>query len=117
MASTPLGLAALSMSAIAPAVCGEAIDVPLNSAYPAGQSYGRHCPAGSCQAGIVETAEPGAMTFGLKPPFSSGPRDENGWSCSSSCASAPYCASHDALLMYEPTEMTPSVSEGSPWLL
>ena len=29
-----------------------------------------------CQVGMVEMAEPGAMTFGLKPPSSRGPREE-----------------------------------------
>ncbi len=72
----PLALAAESRSAPAPAPCGDAIDVPLNIEYPGGSVYVPGTGPPACHSGVVETAEPGAIASGLKPPSSAGPTDE-----------------------------------------
>ena len=66
-------------TAAAPAACGDAIEVPLNMAYPMGSVYPASARSGCLShCGTVEMAEPGAEISGLKSPDSVGPREENG---------------------------------------
>ena len=74
---TPLAFAALTSSAPTPADCGEAIEVPLASAYPTGQVCARQ--ACGCHSGVVLIAAPGATAIGEKPPSSRGPRELKVW--------------------------------------
>src|SRR3954471_308745 len=80
---TPVCLAALTSNAAAPAVCGDAIDVPCSIEYPGGSSYVPATGPPGCHIGVVEIAAPGATTVGLKPPASVGPRELNGCRLSS----------------------------------
>src|SRR5215216_7027654 len=73
----PCCMAALTRSAPAPVACGAAIDVPLSIEYPGGSWYVPGTGPPICHCGVVEMAAPGAMTFGLNPPSSRGPRKLN----------------------------------------
>ena len=74
--------AAERSSAPAPAVIGDAIEVPWIISYPGGTWYGRTPvpPANGFSdmfhAGHVESSEPGETRFGFSAPSSFGPRDE-----------------------------------------
>src|SRR3954447_10568419 len=110
--------AADSSSAAAPAVCGEAIEVPLNIAYPAGSVYPASTTSGCFnQRGTVDTADPGAITSGLNPPSSRGPRDVKLCRLRLDDTTEPQFARQVALEMDDAAVTTLVATPGSPTVL